>query len=209
MKINVPFRRKDTEIETSPCVVEKTVELSADWFDHFSENLLNDYDFILENTDCMYQEQNGINHCLLVLGAGRDDGILVESEGSAYARYSAFVPNARQILRQEQQYAPVLQDYCDRMQAAMNEIVRTAPFRQQDGMLRILLSDFNPSPGEYQLDAAMLCEMLRGQPEFDAVELFEDEIIMQMNPQYVPAEKEQRQSDEQDWSEPSDPVLSM
>ena len=65
MKINVPLRRKDTEIETSPCVVEKTVELSADWFDHFSQNLLNDYDFILENTDCMYQEQNGVSHCLL------------------------------------------------------------------------------------------------------------------------------------------------
>ena len=96
MKINVPLRRKDTEIETSPCVVEKTVELSADWFDHFSQNLLNDYDFILENADCMYQEQNGVSHCLLVLGEGRDDGILVESEGSAYARYSAFVPNAKQ-----------------------------------------------------------------------------------------------------------------
>ncbi len=209
MKINVPLRRKDTDIETNQCVVEKTVELPAEQFDYFSENLLNDYDFILENTDCMYQEQNGINHCLLVLGEGRDDGILVESEGSAYARYSAFVPNARQLLRQEQKYAPALQDYCDRMQTAMDEIVRTAPSRQQDGMLRILLSDFNPSPGEYPLDTAMLCEMLSSQPEFDAVELFEDEIIMQMNPQYVPAEKEQRQSDKQDWGESSDPVLSM
>lgn len=209
MKINVPLRRKDTEIEASPCVVEKTVELSADWFDHFSQNLLNDYDFILENSDCMYQEQNGVNHCLLVLGADRDDGILVESEGSAYARYSAFVPNARQILQQDQRYEPALQNYCDRMQAAMDEIVQTAPSRQQDGMLHILLSDFSPNPGEYPLDTAMLCEMLSGQPEFDAVELFEDEIIMQMNPQYVPEEKELRQSDEQDWSEPSDPVLSM
>lgn len=209
MKINVPFRRKDKEIETSPCVVGKTVELSADWFDHFSENLLNDYDFILENTDCMYEDTDGVSHCLLVLGKGRDDGILVESEGSAYARYSAFVPNARQLLRQEQKYAPALQDYCDRMQVAMNEIMQTAPFHHQDGMLRILLSDFNPSPGEYPLDTAMLCEMLSSQPEFDAVELFEDEIIIQMNPKYIPAEKEQKQSDEQDWSESADPVLSM
>ena len=75
MKINIPFRRKDSEIETSPCVVEKTVELSADWFDHFSQNLLNDYDFILENTDHMFQDNNGVNHCLLVLCEERDDGI--------------------------------------------------------------------------------------------------------------------------------------
>ena len=209
MKINVPLRRKDKEIETNPCVVEKTVEMSADWFDHFSENLLNDYDFILENTDCMYEDTDGVSHCLLVLGKGRDYGILVESEGSSYARYSAFLPNARQLLQLEQRYTPALQDYCDRMQAAMDEIVRTAPFHHQDGMLRILLSDFNPSPGEYPLDTAMLCKMLSSQPEFDAVELFENEIIMQTNPKYIPAEKEQKQSDEQDWSESADPVLSM
>lgn len=62
----------------------------------------------------------------------------------------------------------------------------------------------NADTGEY-----IVQQMLSIQPEFDAVELFEDEIIMQMNPQYIPAEKEQRQSDEQDQSDLSDPVLSM
>lgn len=194
MKINVPLRRKDAEIEISPCVVEKNVELSADRFDHFSQNLLNDYDFILENTDCMYQDKEGVSHCILVLGEGFDDGILVESEGSAYARYSAFVPNARQLLKQEQRYEPALQDYCNRMQAAMDKIVQTVPSRQQDGMLRILLSDLSPSPGEYPLDTAMLFEMLSGEPEFDTAELFEDEIIIQMNPKYLPSEKKEYHS---------------
>lgn len=203
MKINVPFRRKDTEIEISPCIVEKAVELPSELFEHFSENLLNDYDFILENIDCMYQDKDGMNHCLLVLGEDQDDGILVESEGSAYARYSAFVPNARQLWRQEQKYEPALQDFCDRMQTAMNEIIRTAPSHQQAGMLRIPLSDFNPSPGEYPLDAVLLYEMLNGRSEFDSAELFEDEIIAQMNPQHLPSAKEQ------DLENLFDPVLSM
>lgn len=203
MKINVPFRRKDTEIEISPCIVEKAVELPSELFEHFSENLLNDYDFILENIDCMYQDKDGMNHCLLVLGEGQEDGILVESEGSAYARYSAFVPNARQLWRQEQKYEPALQDFCDRMQTAMNEIIRTAPLHQQNEMLRIPLSDFNSSPGEYPLDAVLLYEMLNGRSEFDSVELFEDEIVAQLNPKYLPAEKEQ------DLENHSDPVLSM
>ena len=203
MKINVPFRRKDTEIEVNPCIVEKAVELPAELFEHFSENLLNDYDFILENIYCMYQDKDGVSHCLLILGEGQNDGILVESEGSAYARYSAFVPNARQLWRQEQKYEPALQDFCDRMQTAMNEIIRTAPLHQQNGMLRIPLSDFNPSPGEYPLDAVLLYEMLNGRSEFDSAELFEDEIIAQMNPQYLQSEKEQSLEDL------SDPVLSM
>lgn len=80
MKINVPLRRKDKEIETNPCVIEKTVELSADWFDHFSENLLNDYDFILENTDCMYQDQNGINHCLLHCDENRSASFCISAQ---------------------------------------------------------------------------------------------------------------------------------
>ena len=62
MKINVPFRRKNTEIEISPCIAEKAVELPSELFEHFSENLLNDYDFILENIDCMYQDKDGMNH---------------------------------------------------------------------------------------------------------------------------------------------------
>lgn len=208
MKINVPFRRKNVGIETNPCVVEKTVELPADLFAYFSRNLLDDYDFILENIDFMYQDKDGVNHCLLVLGEDQDDGILVESEGSAYARYSAFVPNARQLWQQAQ-YDPALQSFCDRMQAAMENILRTAPQLCQDGMLRVPLSDFAPGPGEYPLDTALLSEMLSGQPEFDSVELFGDEIIAQVNPAYLPAEKEHHKANKQDWSESSDPVLSM
>lgn len=85
----------------------------------------------------------------------------------------------------------------------MNEIIRTAPLHQQNGMLRIPLSDFSPSPGEYPLDAVLLYEMLNGRSEFDSAELFEDEIIAQMNPQYLQSEKEQNLEDL------SDPVLSM
>ena len=198
MIFNIPLRRKDTEVEAVPCMVETSVTLSAEEFACFSQNLMNDYDFIRENIDRMYQDENGVNHCLLVLGEGGMDGILVESEGSTYARYSAFVPNARQLLRQ---YDPALQSFCDRMQAAMEGIIRTASLHQENGMVRIPLATLAPAPGEYPLDAALLFEMLSGQPEFQAVELFESEIAMQMDPKYAMAE--------QDWNDYSDPVLSL
>lgn len=41
--------------------------------------------------------KDGVNHCLLVFGENHSDGILVRSEGSNYARYSAHIPNARQL----------------------------------------------------------------------------------------------------------------
>lgn len=186
MIFNIPLRRKDTEVEAVPCTVEKSVTLSAEEFAHFSQNLMNHYDFIRENIDRMYQDENGVNHCLLVLGEGCTDGILVESEGSTYARYSAFVPNARRLL---QQYDPALQSFCDRMQAKMERIVRTASLHQENGMVRIPLATLAPASGEYPLDATLLSEMLSGQPEFQAVELFENEIVMQMDPKDTMAEQ--------------------
>lgn len=198
MIFNIPLRRKDSEVDVVPCTVEKLVTLSAEEFAHFSQNLMNDYDFIRENIDRMYQDENGVNHCLLVLGEGCADGILVESEGSTYARYSAFVPNARQLLRQ---YDPALQSFCDRMQAEMERIVRTASLHQKNGMVRIPLSALAPAPGEYPLDAALLSEMLSGQPEFQAVELFENEIVMQMGPKDTMAKQNQ--------NDHFDPVLSL
>ncbi len=85
----------------------------------------------------------------------------------------------------------------------MNEIICNAPNRQQEGMLRIPLSDFESIYGEYPPDAVLLFKMLSGRSEFDSVELFEDEIIAQINPKYLPAENEQA------LETVSDPVISM
>jgi hypothetical protein len=38
------------------------------------------------------------SHCLLILDAEGMDGFLVDPQGYNYARYSAFVPNARSLL---------------------------------------------------------------------------------------------------------------
>lgn len=34
-------------------------------------------------------------HCLLIYDEEQGDGMLIESEGAAYARYSQYVPNAK------------------------------------------------------------------------------------------------------------------
>ena len=60
MIFNIPLKRKDAEISASPCVVDKTVELSADAYVHFCRNLLADYDFIKDNVDAMYQDEDGV-----------------------------------------------------------------------------------------------------------------------------------------------------
>ena len=75
-------------------VIEKTIRIPEKEFASMLGNPMEDKDFIAENKDLMYQDFNGIYHCLLVMGEGRTDGILVESDGYDYARYASYVPEA-------------------------------------------------------------------------------------------------------------------
>lgn len=93
------FMRKEPEIDTKEFQVEKVITLPSEQYAYFTQHLMKEHDFIKENVDLMY-EKDGVWHCLLVAGEGMDEGVLVESEGSAYARYSAFVPFAQEIIRQ-------------------------------------------------------------------------------------------------------------
>ena len=77
--------------------MDKVIELPSPRFKQFSRALLADYDFIAENKNAVRHDDDA-RHCLLVLDAGGKDGFLVDPQGYNYARYSAFVPNARSLL---------------------------------------------------------------------------------------------------------------
>ena len=83
------FSRKEPKIEAKEFCVEKVIMLPAGEYESFTNHLMHKHDFIRENVDFMY-EKDGVRHCL------------VESEGSSYARYFAFVPSVSGILEQEQ-----------------------------------------------------------------------------------------------------------
>lgn len=93
--------RKEPEVEAYEFCVEKVITLPAHEYEAFTGHLMHDYDFIRNNVDLMC-EKDGVWHCLLVTGEDVEEGILVESEGSSYARYSAFVPSVKEIIEQHQ-----------------------------------------------------------------------------------------------------------
>lgn len=97
MIIQAELRRKQSEYEGEACSVDKVIELPAQRFKRFSRALLADYDFIAENKNAIRHDEDA-RHCLLILDADGTDGFLVDPQGYNYARYSAFVPNARSLL---------------------------------------------------------------------------------------------------------------
>ena len=100
MKVN--FIRKATPEELLPqdeFIIEKEIIIDSDLFETFIQNPLDDYDFIKENIDEMYCDKDDVFHCIFVTSNEHDFGILVESEGYHYARYTAYLQKS--VLRSE------------------------------------------------------------------------------------------------------------
>jgi uncharacterized protein with HEPN domain len=100
MKAPIHFKasleHKPSDFNIQDCLADKVVELSATEFDDLVKRPLVDRAWIAENREVMYHGEDGY-HCLLALGEGYSDGVLIEAEGYNYPRKAAYIPGARSI----------------------------------------------------------------------------------------------------------------
>ena len=101
MKLNAIFTRKEPEIIPKECVIEHIEMMSNSQFNHFRKKLLHDYDFIEDNIDNMFHDKNGILHAITAINEDTGDGILIDSSGSAYARYSSYLPKILPYIKEQ------------------------------------------------------------------------------------------------------------
>jgi hypothetical protein len=101
LRFKATLEHKPSEFDLQDCIVVKTIELPASEFDDLVRRPLVDRAWITENSALMYRGEDGY-HCVLALGEGRSDGVLIEAEGYGYPRKAAHIPNARAALEQEQ-----------------------------------------------------------------------------------------------------------
>ena len=79
----------------------------------------------------MHLGTDGAYHCILVMGQGHRDGILVESEGFAYARYAAYVPDARALAY------PTLERFNQQLIDLVNQIIEDGLENEKEGEMCI------------------------------------------------------------------------
>ena len=92
--MKVKFERKAFKEQIIPqdeFVIGRVVKIPIKQFNKFLNDMLGDYKFIEEHKDLMYIDNNNVWHSILVTAKEVDFGILVQSEGYSYARYSAFI----------------------------------------------------------------------------------------------------------------------
>lgn len=98
LKFNSTLNHKQSDYQTREIIVEKVITLYGESFSELKDHPLCDHPYIAQNRDLMYIDSNDTAHCLLMVDYDNSDGILVESEGSSYARKSQFIPNAKSLI---------------------------------------------------------------------------------------------------------------
>ena len=98
LKFNSTLNHKKSDYQTREIIVEKVITLYGKSFSELKDHPLRDDPYIAQNRDLMYIDSNDTAHCLLMVDYDSGDGILVESEGSSYARKSQFIPNAKSLI---------------------------------------------------------------------------------------------------------------
>ncbi len=98
LKFNSTLNHKQSNYKTHEVIVEKVITLYGKSFSELKDHPLRDNPYIAQNRELMYIDSNDTAHCLLMVDYDIGDGILVESEGSNYARKSQFIPNARELI---------------------------------------------------------------------------------------------------------------
>lgn len=80
LKLHAFLNRKPSSLLPPPCQVEAVVELDAVSFENLLQRPMDDQPQITAHKSLMRCEE-GVEHCVLFLGEGSQDGVLVNSEG--------------------------------------------------------------------------------------------------------------------------------
>ena len=180
---NAVFSRKESDFRPKDCVVEKVVRLSGAEYDSFAGDMLRDRDFIRNNYIDTVVDADGRYHCLLIVGDGRRDGILVNPEGGDYARYSAFIPNAEDFLTVGQ--SPALAALNKRLTGIVDDIVEQAGAEPSGDRVEIDLEALEAKHGMQLLGSDILdtvLGMLGERPGTGDFEIDKNELIIYREP---------------------------
>ncbi len=98
--IRTTLNYKANFYEPADCIVEKAIAIPHEEYDALINITDSCYDYIAENQDCMYYDKDNNNHCILIYDDTSGDGLLINTDGCNFPKYSAFIPHAKEMIEQ-------------------------------------------------------------------------------------------------------------
>ena len=184
MKINAVLRCKEPEIKPRAYEVSDVITLSDAEYRSVLKEPLKDREYLKGRT--------GQDTCVLLLSKTGNDGILVDTQGYDYPRYSAFIPNAKDIINS---FVQTLANY------AVSEGMQNS----EDGIWGVsndeLYYHFGANVNKDNAFGKMLTKALKRRCEIENAELVDDGIEYEVKREYCENLREEEYEDEQECTD--------
>lgn len=181
MNINIELQRKPEDYRLDNCVIDVVEEIPHESFETFQNYPTARYGAITNSLHRLPDDTKNERHCILLLDANGNDGFLVNPHGADYARYSAFVPNARQILQLQ---SPSLEEFAGRMCRMVEKFTAQALQKQENGTYTLDLDEVDSACDCELFDRTLFTEMIAERSEFFDVEENNGDLILEINPEF-------------------------
>lgn len=169
------FESKRYLLEPSYCEIVAIEEMDGTSFEEFSKNLLNQQEFISRQQAWIHEAQDGTIHGLLVLNTESGDGILVNSSGYDYARYTAFMPNIKEYV--DKQISLVVEQIVADAIGMSDETEYAFDCESTENYYGLPVTENNGI-------GAMLLRELQNREEFSEIEVEEDVFYMKLKDEF-------------------------
>ena len=187
IKLDAVFINNQKEVSTAVCEISKVIELPEKEYLGFCREPWVSHSFLEEHQEDMTVKDD-VWQCILVLGMGQQDGVLVNTDTANMLVYTSYLPRARQIYLLEQY--PALLAFNETMRRLAESYVQKVLEGQQNGLYRILTYEMLDVLETEPLIMKLILEMLRSRPEFSYVEYMDDELFIKLNQRYVQEDTE-------------------
>ena len=164
-KLKVQLNRKESSYSKLPELHIAASEIVSDeTFEQMQAHPLWDHDVIQKHIQDMRSVAGG-EYCLLIAPENGTDGLLVRSEGSSCARYSAYIPGGRLMTL----VTPELERALRKCETAAKEAVRRECMQTLTGKWTCSLAELDAAFGaglqENKILAELFCDKLARQAE--------------------------------------------
>lgn len=166
LTINTTLLRKEPCYEPKPCIVERVVEMSAGAFAKLISRPLDDHYLIKKNSDLMYKDKE-FYHCILAVDKLNGDGLLIEAEGSGYARYSQYIPHAMDIISQHDM-TPAQKAFQEAIKEIAHDLLAESGEKTE---VNYSLDELLLNAGFRRIIKDSVCDAFMAMPEVGSVEI--------------------------------------
>lgn len=176
------FETKRNRVDFDECDIRFSVGLSKEDFNHLRTNLLEESEYIKPYLH-MLDKNAEVDQAMLFTCDNEKYGLIVIPSDTGYARYTAFVPDARRM-PVHLQYSS-LDKYDEEMTRIVGLYTQKALEDREDGEYNLDLDEVYNEFKFREFNQNLFLDMLRDRPEFDDINYYDGVYTVKIAKDYL------------------------